>query len=336
MALLDVSSLSVRYRVPEGTVAALDDISFALAEGESLGLVGESGCGKTTLALAALRLLPGQAEIVRGTIRFADRDITTLSDRQLRATRWRQMAYVPQNAQNALVPVHTLRRQFRATAAAHRVSAAEADRHATDLMRRVELDPVLLDRFPHELSGGMRQRAMIALALLFDPPLLLADEPTTGLDVIVQRQLVVLLRELRAERRLALLFISHDIGVVAELCERIAILYAGRIVEAGATADVLSAPCHPYAIGLRRSFPDIREPDRALVSIPGYPPRLAAAQPGCSFAERCPFAQPVCRSITPPLAALAGRLVACHFAEQAAELRNAAERPGIWDRLHAA
>jgi len=242
------------------------------------------------------------------------------------------MAYVPQGAQNALVPVHSLRRQFRDTAAAHGMRAGEADERAEALLRRVELAPAILDRFPHELSGGMRQRAIIALALLFGPALLVADEPTTGLDVIVQRQVVGLLRDLREERGLALLFISHDIGVVADLCARVAVLYAGRVMEGGRTAEVFARPDHPYTMGLARAFPDIRFPDRALVSIAGHPPRLSAPPGGCPFAPRCPFAQPLCRTTPPLVETSPGRTVACHFADRAAELRERARDPGLWER----
>jgi len=336
VALLEIRELSIRYRTAGAGVQAIDGVSLELEAGGSLGLVGESGCGKSTLALATLRLLPPQAELA-GTIRFAGQDVGGMKERQLRQIRWRRAAYVPQSAQNALVPVHSLRAQFRATAAAHRMRATEADRRAAALMRRVELDPALLERFPHELSGGMRQRAIIAMALLFEPELLVADEPTTGLDVIVQRQTVNLLRDLRAERNLALLFISHDIGVVAELCERIAVLYAGRVMETGATADVLGSPSHPYTIGLRRSFPDIRDPERPAVSIAGHPPRLAEALAACPFAPRCPFAQPVCVAVQPPLVAIAeGHAAACHFAGDAAAMRSAANRPGLWDGARAA
>lgn len=327
MALLEITDLSIRY----GAIRAIERVSLDLAPAGSLGLVGESGCGKSTLALATLRLLPRVAAIHSGTIRFEGHDLATMSERQLRTFRWRRAAYVPQSAQNSLVPIHTLRRQFRDTAAAHGMPRREVDAKAADLLRRVELDPAVLNRFPHELSGGMRQRAIIALALLFDPVLLVADEPTTGLDVIVQRQTIELLRELRAERQLAVLFISHDIGVVAELCDRVAVLYAGRVMETGSTAQVLSTPCHPYTIGLQRSFPDIRDPERPISSIAGHPPRLSEALPGCTFAVRCPFAQPVCHTQEPTLIPLsAGHSVACHFATDAASMRHAAQQPELW------
>jgi peptide/nickel transport system ATP-binding protein len=334
MPLLEIEDLTVRYN---SEVCALDCVSLTLDSGGSLGLVGESGCGKSTLALATLRLLPMAGKIANGAIRFEGRDIATLPERQLRAIRWRRASYVPQSAQNSLVPVHSLRRQFFDTAAAHGMRRRDAEQAAVTLLRRVELDPLVLDRYPHELSGGMRQRAIIAMALLFDPVLLVADEPTTGLDVIVQRQTVTLLHDLRVECQLALLFISHDIGVVAELCDRVAVLYAGRVMETGSAVQVLVEPCHPYTIGLRRSSPDIRDPERPIASIAGYPPRLTETLVGCAFANRCPFAQPICETRTPALLPLSnGHEVACHFAGEADSMRRKAALTGLWEAGRAA
>jgi oligopeptide/dipeptide ABC transporter ATP-binding protein len=331
--MLVLDDVSITYATRTGPVQAVSGVSIDLPAGGSLGLVGESGCGKSTLALAALALLPPEARVSGGRVLFDGADIAHSPDRALRPLRWSRMAYVPQSAQNALVPVHSLRRQFRDTAAAHGMRASEADARATELLRRVELDPAILDRFPHELSGGMRQRAIIALALLFGPALLVADEPTTGLDVIVQRQVVGLLRDLRAERNLALLFISHDIGVVAELCANVAVLYAGQVMETGPTAEVFARPDHPYAMGLARAFPDIRFPDRAVISIAGHPPRLSAPPTGCPFAPRCPFAEAICRTLQPPLVETSpGRRVACHFAVEADALRARAADPALWDQ----
>jgi len=330
--MLALDNISIVYAAKGEAVQAVSGVTLALEAGGSLGLVGESGCGKSTLALAALALLPPEARITTGAVRFEGQDLARVPERVLRPLRWRRMALVPQSAQNALVPVHSLRRQFRDTAAAHGMRAAEADARADALLRRVELDPAILDRFPHELSGGMRQRAIIALALLFGPALLVADEPTTGLDVIVQRQVVTLLRELRAERGLALLFISHDIGVVSELCARVAVLYAGRVMESGSTAQIFSRPDHPYTMGLQRAFPDIRFPERAVVSIAGHPPRLSAPPTGCPFAPRCPFAAAICATPPPLVETAPGHAVACHFAGRAAELREQARDPAIWSR----
>jgi len=332
MAVLEIDDLSIVYHTAEAEVFAVNRVSLALDAGGSLGLVGESGCGKSTVALAALGLLPRLADISHGTIRFEGNPTSAMSEAQLRPLRWRRMAYIPQSALASLVPVHSIRRQFRDTAAAHGMGAPEADKRAAELLRRVELDPGLLDRFPHELSGGMRQRAIIALALLFRPTLLVADEPTTGLDVIVQHQIVSLLADLRRNEGLSLLFISHDIGVVARLCERVAVLYAGEVMEEGLTADVLAVPAHPYTMGLAQSFPDIRAPDRPLVSIAGHPPRLTQPTVGCPFATRCPFVRDICRTQKPARTAIdPDRSVACHFAGEAPRMRLEAARAGIWD-----
>jgi oligopeptide/dipeptide ABC transporter ATP-binding protein len=332
MALLELDELSIVYHAREADVFAVNRVSLALQAGGALGLVGESGCGKSTLALAALGLLPPVADTTHGMIRFEGQVVSGMPEADLRAMRWRRAAYVPQSALASLVPVHSIGRQFRDTAAAHGMRAAQADARAVELLRRVELDPALVDRFPHELSGGMRQRVIIALALLFRPPLLVADEPTTGLDVIVQRQIVGQLSELRRSEGLSLLFISHDIGVVAELCDRVAVLYAGEVMEEGPTAKVLGSPMHPYTMGLAQSFPDIRAPDRPLVSIAGHPPALREPIPGCPFASRCPFVREICRSQKPARTTAApDRSIACHFAHHASDMREAASRAGIWD-----
>ena len=337
MPLFELDDVSIAYHSRDSAVFAVNRVSLGLEVGTALGLVGESGCGKSTLALATLGLLPRFANVWHGTIRFEGQAVSQMADRDLRTLRWRRMAYVPQSALASLVPVHSIRRQFRDTAAAHGMRAAEADRRAAELLRRVELDPIVLDRFPHELSGGMRQRAIIALALLFRPPLLVADEPTTGLDVIVQRQIVNLLSNLRRTEALSLLFISHDIGVVAELCDRIAVLYAGEVMEEGPTPEVLASPSHPYTMGLARSFPDVRAPDRPLVSIPGHPPRLSEVSNGCPFATRCPFVRDRCRTEKPRKTVVGrDRSVACHFADEAPRMRKIATQPGIWEEGGAA
>jgi oligopeptide/dipeptide ABC transporter ATP-binding protein len=336
-AILEFEDISIVYRTQEGEVFAVERVKLALAAGQALGLVGESGCGKSTLALAALGLLPRPARITHGAIRFDGGVISGKEESELRPLRWRRMAYVPQSALASLVPVHSIRRQFRDTGAAHGMRATEADARAVELLRQVELDRAVLDRFPHELSGGMRQRAIIALALLFRPPMLVADEPTTGLDVIVQRQIVDLLSELRRSEGLSLIFISHDIGVVAELCDRVAVLYAGEVMEEGPTTEVLSRPAHPYTMGLAQSFPDIRAPDRPLVSIAGHTPRLTEPTRACPFASRCPFVREVCRTTKPARVRVAqGRSIACHFASDSEAMRQAAARPGLWDAGQAA
>lgn len=326
MTLLEIDALSLDY----GKTQALRGIGLRMEAGESLGLVGESGSGKTTLALALLGLLPQNARIVAGQVRFAGMDLASLRLADLRKLRWVDLAYVPQGAMNALDPVRDLAHQFDITWRAHRTDRLE--RRAAELFRRVGLEERWLGNFPHEYSGGMRQRATIALSMLFTPRLLVADEPTTGLDVLVQHQLLDLLREAKSERGMALIFVSHDIAVVSELCDRIAVLYAGQLVETGATKDVLARPAHPYTMGLRRAVPDIRDPMRRTISIEGAPPALDPPPGGCAFAKRCPFAQPRCESRAPPAEHVDGRVVLCHRAAERDALWSAAQAEETWIR----
>ncbi|WJR80018.1 ABC transporter ATP-binding protein [Bradyrhizobium sp. NP1] len=330
MSLLDVRDLTVTYRAGNMSVQALSEVSFSLGAGEALGVVGESGCGKSTLAKAILALLPRNARVTGGAVVLDGTELFKANAEQLRQLRWTEMAYVTQSAMDSLNPVARILDQFAETGRAH--GEKDVTARAEALMRDVGLDARWLKSFPHELSGGMRQRVIIALSLLFEPPLLIADEPTTGLDVIVQRQVLDLLRRIRIQHGTGVIFISHDIAVIAELCSSVAVMYGGRIVEKGSTVDVLEEPLHPYTIGLKQAFPDMRDSRRALINIPGAPPALDRPIDACLFAARCPFAQDRCRNEAPPLRPIAGRQVACHFAEQAAEFRVRAANPATWAR----
>lgn len=330
MSLLDVRDLTVTYGTRNVSVRALSEVSFSLEAAETLGIVGESGCGKSTLAKAILALLPRNARVAAGTVALKGTDLFNASAEQLRQLRWTSMAYVTQGAMDSLNPVARVLDQFAETGRAHRERDVTA--RAKALMRDVSLDDRCLQSFPHELSGGMRQRVILALSLLFDPPLLIADEPTTGLDVIVQRQVLDLLRRIRDQHGTGVIFISHDIAVIAELCSSIAVMYGGRIVEKGSTVDVLEEPQHPYTIGLKQAFPDMRDPRRALINIPGTPPALDRPIDACLFAPRCPFAQDRCWRESPPLRQIRERQVACHFAEEAAAFRIRAGDPATWAR----
>lgn len=332
---LQVDGLCVEYRARGKTVPALTNISFDLPRGATLGLVGESGCGKTTLALSILDLLPPAGSIRAGRILLDGTDLVTATAEQRRAARWTKIAYVPQGAANSLDPVQTIWKQFRRVAAAHvKVADAELRKTAEHLFERVQLTAATLDRYPHQLSGGMRQRALMALALLFSPQLLVADEPTTGLDVIVQRQVLQVLRHLQQEEGMTIVFVSHDIGVIAETAKFIAVMYAGRIVESGPTRDVLGRPLHPYSMGLKEAFPDIRKTTRAndqsFGGIPGAPPRLDQPIRGCAFAPRCPFARSLCHDEAPLLRDFGDQRVACHFAEEAEQHRAKSAQAGTW------
>ncbi|MDX6748603.1 ABC transporter ATP-binding protein [Geminicoccaceae bacterium 1502E] len=331
MAFLEVADLSVEYAGRPPAVA-VQNVSFELEKGQSLGLVGESGCGKSTLSMALLGLLPNQARVIAGSIEINGEQHVGMGAERARRKRWVEVAYVPQNASTSLSPVNTLFEQFRHTWLAHRGKSDRQLREiAGQLFRAVELDEEWLDAYPHQLSGGMRQRAIIALSLLFNPGLLIADEPTTGLDVIVQRQVIDVLKRLQAQGEMSLVFVSHDIAVVSELCRKLAVMYAGQIVEFGPTADVMDDPVHPYTISLKQAFPDIGRPDKITVSIPGRMPLPGEVPRGCSFAPRCPFRTDRCIAERPRLRPVKdGRLTACHYSEEAAAMTRTIESGKAW------
>jgi oligopeptide/dipeptide ABC transporter ATP-binding protein len=313
--LLVVDELATDFRMESGTVHAVGGVSFRLDAGEALGIAGESGCGKTTTALSLVRLLPANARIVAGSVKLYGIDLATKSDDALRRYRWREIAIVFQGAMNALDPVRRVRDQI-AEPIVHRlgVNEREAQRRAGELLERVGIPKPRGAAYPHELSGGMRQRAMIAMALACDPAILIGDEPTTALDVMVQAQILVLLEGLRRDLGLSLILITHDLSVIAETCDRVLIMYAGRVAEEGSVRTVFEAPRHPYTRALLSAFPNIHADRRTLAVIPGTPPDLRDPPPGCRFAPRCPFVMDVCRTVVPPeTTAPDGVRVACHL-----------------------
>ncbi|GIK97071.1 MAG: ABC transporter ATP-binding protein [Alphaproteobacteria bacterium] len=316
MALLSVQDLCVEFATPKGVVRAVDGASFDVAAGEVMGLVGESGSGKTVTCRSAMRLFPSRtARIARGRILFEGRDLVPLGEAEMRAVRGPQIAMIFQNPSSHLDPVMTVGEQVAEAITAHEgASRREARRRAAELLRRVGIpDPERqLDAYAHQFSGGMRQRVMIAAALSCRPKLLIADEPTTALDVTVQAQILRLLLDLRDRTGLAIILVTHDLGVVAQTCDSVAVMYAGRIVERAAKADLLRRPLHPYTEGLIRSQPEAAEPGRPLPSIEGQPPSLAALPVGCRFHPRCAYVEEACRVADIPLYAVgAGRVSAC-------------------------
>ncbi|MDP6087604.1 MAG: ABC transporter ATP-binding protein [Nitrospinota bacterium] len=337
MPLLEVQDLSVAYRVDGGTLHAVRGVSMEVGEGESLGLVGESGCGKTTLAKSLLKVLPPNGRITAGGIRLKGRDLVPLTEARMRKIRWKDVAMVFQSAMNALDPVYRIQDQIVEAIKLHRkVVRREALRRAAELFDLVGIDRKRLRDYSHQFSGGMRQRACIAIALAVHPSLLVADEPTTALDVIVKDEILERITTLQKDLRIALIYVSHDISVVAETCGRVAVMYAGEIVEYGGVATVFSAPVHPYTMGLLNAFPRLAG-DQRLVAIPGYPPNLMAPPRGCAFAARCPFAEDVCTTDDPPLHEVSsGHAVACHFAGRAEEFRGMASQRETWQRHGAA
>jgi oligopeptide/dipeptide ABC transporter ATP-binding protein len=336
MTLLALDHLSVSFHTSRGDLGAVDGISLAVDDGESLGLVGESGCGKTTVARAILRILPANAA-TGGRVLLHGRDLLALPLDDMRQARWREIAFVTQSAMNALDPVYRVGAQIVEAIRAHeRCSTSAAWQRAEQLLESVGLAAQWAHRYPHELSGGMRQRAIIAMALALDPPLIIADEPTTALDVIMQDQIFAEIDRVRRARGTALVLITHDISLVAENCDRIAVMYAGQIVEMAPTRALLDAPMHPYTIGLRNAFTDLSGSGRELVSIAGAPPDLVQAPAGCRFAPRCPFARGKCREPAPLIERTSGHWVACHFADEAETFRLAGREERTWETAAAA
>ena len=312
--LLVVDDLRTHFEVRSGTVKAVDGVSFRLDHGEALGIAGESGCGKTTTALSLVRILPPNAKIVSGSISLMGIDLVPKTENALRRYRWREISIVFQGAMNALNPVRRIRDQI-AEPIEERLgeSPKAARKRAGDLLELVGIPRKRGDAYPHQLSGGMRQRAMIAMALACDPAIVIGDEPTTALDVMVQAQILELLEQLRQKLGLSLILITHDLSVIAETCDRVMVMYAGRVAEEGRVDEVFRRPRHPYTQKLMAAFPNIHTDRRTLDVIPGSPPDLREPPPGCRFAPRCPFAMAVCREVVPPETTFSGVRVACHL-----------------------
>ncbi|SDR40267.1 ABC transporter ATP-binding protein [Natronobacterium texcoconense] len=333
MTLLDINELKTYYRADDGWVRATDDASLSIERGETVGLVGESGSGKTTLAKSIIRLLPDNAEIKGGSIDFDGTEVTELSDRQLRKQiRWSEVSMIPQNAMNGFDPVYTVGEQIVEVITYHEdTSKAEAKERARELFDDLGIDPDRVDDYPHQFSGGMAQRAMIALALALSPSLVLADEPTTALDVVIQDRILDTIKEMQEEINSAMIMITHDMSVVSETCDRIAVVYGGRIVEIADAETIISNPRHPYTLGLRNAFPDISDDDKELISIPGTPPDLVDPGEGCRFAPRCPFAQEECWEVTPEAEPYGdGHEVECHRADEIELLQEEAAKKSTW------
>jgi oligopeptide/dipeptide ABC transporter ATP-binding protein len=312
--VLKVEDLTVAYATDSGPVVAVDHVDLELARGEFLAIVGESGCGKSTLLYAIARLLgsPLPGEIVGGRVLFRGRDLVLLEERELRRIRWRDFSVVMQSAMNALNPVLTVAEQMRDACRAHsNMSKAEIEERSREVLRLVSIDPVHLHSYPHQLSGGMRQRAMIAMALLFTPDLVIMDEPTSALDVVAQRSLMVQIKELQERLGFAVIFVTHDMSLVSHFSDRLLVMYAGQVAELSTTKELFDRPLHPYSQGLLGAFPSLRGPKVRLLGIPGAPPDLANPPDGCRFAPRCPKAEPRCTEAEVPLYSANGSLVRC-------------------------
>ncbi len=295
-AVLELKDLKMYYNTKQGIVKAADGISFVLNQGESMGLVGESGCGKTSVSMSIMRLLAENAEIVGGQILFKGKNIVNISEEEMNKIRWAGIAMIFQAAMNSLNPVYKVGDQIIEAILAHEpdVTFEEARERVAELYKLVGLDPKRMDNYPHEYSGGMKQRAVIAMSLACNPDMIIADEPTTALDVIVQDMILKELSRIQKKLNMSMIYISHDIAVIAEVAEKIAIMYAGKIVELSDAVTIFKRPAHPYTVGLMSSFPSIHGEKKKLVTIPGEPPNLLNAPDHCRFAPRCPFATKEC------------------------------------------
>ncbi|HET9590796.1 MAG TPA: dipeptide/oligopeptide/nickel ABC transporter permease/ATP-binding protein [Anaerolineales bacterium] len=317
--ILDVQDLSVYYVSPDQPPArAVENVSFQLHEGELLGIVGESGCGKTTLMMALMRLLPAAGQIVGGKILFNNRDLTAMSEEEVADVRWSGISMIFQGAMNALNPVRTVGDQIAEAIMKHVpiYQPGQLDRRVSELLELVGISGQHKDHFPHQYSGGMRQRAMIAMALACNPQVVIADEPTTALDVMIQAQILELLDNLRTRLGISIIFVTHDLGIVAEMCDTVLVMYGGRTAEYAGVDTIYNAPQHPYTQELLKAFPDLSKPEKRLISIPGYPPRLNNLPQGCRFAPRCPLAFERCHIELPALNHVnGGHIVGCHLAE---------------------
>lgn len=301
--ILSVRHLNTEFILQDKRVArALEDVSFDVCPGQTIGLVGESGCGKTTTLMSIMRLLPSSGRITHGSILFKDVNLLSLSERQMRSYRWKEMSIIFQGAMNALNPVMPVGDQICEPILLHGLMEHDqAEARVDELLELVGIPHNRRCQYPHQYSGGMRQRAMIAMALACKPSLLFADEPTTALDVMVQAQVLELLKEIQQRLKLAIVLVTHDLGVVAEVCDSVVVMYGGKVAEYGSADDIYNRPQHPYTQRLLASFPDLNRPGESLASIPGTPPRLTNLPPGCRFAPRCHKAITDCNQVTPPI-----------------------------------
>lgn len=319
--MLEIQNLKTYYYMESGVVKAVDDVSFKIPTGKVVGLAGESGSGKTTIAMSIMRLLPSNGKIVDGEIILDDEiDLTKVDERYMREKiRWKKVAIIFQGAMNALNPVLNVGDQIVEAILAHEnVSREEAWQRTKQLFEEVGLDPDRIRHYPHEFSGGMRQRVMIAMALACNPSLVIADEPTTALDVTIQAEIIDLLLDLQKAYNLSVLLISHDLSVMAQMSHHIAILYGGKLMEYGDAVSIFKEPKHPYTQGLISSLPSVSrtKKERKLVAIPGSPPDLLNPPAGCPFNPRCPIAKGICYKEMPTLEKVDGSYVACHFVDE--------------------
>lgn len=310
--LLSVEDLTMHYFTRQGEVKAVDGISFSLKRRQSMGLVGESGCGKSSIAISLLKLLPDNGRLLNGRIMLDGVDLFQLNDTQMQSIRWNKISIVFQAAMNSLNPVYKVGDQIIEAIEAHmELSRAEANQKVRDLFEMVGLDPGFINRYPHEYSGGMKQRAVIAMALSCDPDVIIADEPTTALDVIVQDRILREIRAIQKRLDMSMIYISHDMAVIAEVSDIVGVMYAGKLVEVGDTIEIFQRPIHPYTQALMSAFPSVTGEKHELTSLPGEPPNLIDPPKGCRFHPRCQYATSACREEEPPIVRRGEHWAAC-------------------------
>ncbi|KML42973.1 MULTISPECIES: ABC transporter ATP-binding protein [Cytobacillus] len=316
--VLSVESLSTYFKTDKGIAKAVENVSFTLDEGEMLGLIGESGCGKTTVAQSILRLIEYPGKVVSGSVFLNGKDLLKASEKELYSLRWKEISVIPQSAMNALNPIFTVGDQIMESILLHEdVNRTEALERTKTLLELVGIDGDRWKSYPHEFSGGMKQRVAIAMALACNPKLVISDESTTGLDVLTQAQVIALIKNLQKKMNLAVILISHDLPMVTAICEKIAIMYAGKIVEWAATDNILNNARHPYSRALLNATPDLSEPEKEVVSIPGSVPNLVNFPNSCRFHTRCPYAFDKCRQESPDLKEVSpGHYIACFLEEE--------------------
>jgi len=332
MALLEIEHLNTVYRTQRGEVRAVEDVSFVVREGLNFGLVGESACGKSTLLKSVIGVLPPNASVAGGRILFKGKDLISLEEEERRKLRWKEISMITQSALNSLDPVHKVGDQIVEALQLHEpMDRATARHRVEEMFSLVGIDSKRFQEYPHQFSGGMRQRAIIAMSLILKPSLVIADEPTTSLDVIVQDQILKNIRKLQAMLGFSMLLVTHDMALVIENCEHVGVMYGGKIMELGPKRDVILHPFHPYTMGLKNSFPNIHDRCSELISIPGVPPILMGELRGCRFASRCPFRTERCSIEIPPLIATGKEhKAACHYTDRAEEMRNKAALAETW------
>jgi len=332
MALLSVENLNTVYRTQRGDVRAVEDVSFAIQEGLNLGLVGESACGKSTVLKSVIGVLPPNAFVAGGRILFKGRDLPAMDEEERRKLRWKEISMITQSALNSLDPVHKVGDQIVEALQIHAsMDRTTAKQRVEEMFALVGIDSKRFREYPHQFSGGMRQRAIIAMSLILKPSLVIADEPTTSLDVIVQDQILKNVRKLQGMLGFSMLLVTHDMALVIENCDHVGVMYGGKIMELGPKREVILQPFHPYTMGLKNSFPNILDRRSELISIPGVPPVLMGELRGCRFFSRCPFGTEQCSTEIPPLIEVGPEhRAACHYTDRAEEMRNKAALAETW------